>query len=207
MNEERTFDYSALSERISAQMQAYVEVANALVKIIEGAAATRDIVNDTNDLLKEDYRAIIDKLQDIVMSLTVFSSENSHEHNIFDKDIDILKEKIIDFDNKINKLIKDNDSSNLLLGANVNELLNYSKKTVDNISHSSNNVLEEIKKIKIGNDTIVASLNSMQVAVENFKLAWTKIKYVFWAINGILFIFGILKTFNIIDIIYLTKHK
>jgi hypothetical protein len=29
------------------------------------------------------------------MTLTVFSSENSHEHNIFDKDIDILKEKIL----------------------------------------------------------------------------------------------------------------
>ena len=89
--DDRNYDFSTLSERISAQTQAYVEFSNALVKIIEQTAQIRDSVTDNNNHLLEDYRELNNKFQTLLLDLNNFFTENKYKHKNIDDDLDTIK--------------------------------------------------------------------------------------------------------------------
>jgi hypothetical protein len=201
MNEERDLDYTALSERLSAQTQAYVEVANALVKIIENAATTRDIVNEINSTLKEDYRIINEKLQEFNLNFTVFSNENTNQHKSLQKDLDSFTVKIAEVEKKTNKIIFDSENNMKLLSNNIIELTNYSKKTIDHVSATNEFNYKKLEAIQEQNTALSEDVKSIIEGIDEAKTSWTKAKYLFWAINAMLVVYGILKQFNLINLV------
>ena len=103
--EERNLDISALSERISAQTEAYVEFSNALVRIIEQTAAIRDKINNSSNVLEEEHKALNHKFQELLIEFTRYSSDNSNQHSLFQRDIEMFKNKLTDYESKLNFLI------------------------------------------------------------------------------------------------------
>ena len=200
--EERSLDYSALSERLSAQTQAYVEVANALVKIIETTATTRDIVNETHSSFKDDYRVITEKLQELILNLSWLANDDKSQSKYIEQNLENYKSKIDEFERKITILSGDieNDSKNL--NKNLDELASYSKKTIDHISMIGDTTSKKIDEVKKQNELNAVDLNSLIKGMQNLDASWTKAKYLFWAINIIIAIIGLLKNFNFIHPIY-----
>jgi hypothetical protein len=207
MNEERNLDYSALSERLSAQTQAYVEVANALVKIIETSATTRDLVNETNLNLKEDYRLITEKLQELIINVTVLSGDNSSQHKYIEKDLELLKSKIEENEKISNNFFINFKKSFEIIDKNILELNNYSKKTIDHISTTNEINQENLQSIEKENNKISTDINTIIEGMKNLETSWTRVKYLFWAINILIFIIGLLKSYNIIHFEFIPFKK
>ena len=205
--EERSLDYSALSERLSAQTQAYVEVANALVKIIETTATTRDIVNETHSSFKDDYRVITEKLQELILNLSLLANDDKRQSKYIEQNLENYKSKIDEFERKITILSGDieNDSKNL--NKNLDELASYSKKTIDHISIIGDTTSKKIDEVKKQNELNAVDLNSLIKGMQNLDASWTKAKYLFWAINIIIAIIGLLKNFNFIHFEFIPFKK
>jgi hypothetical protein len=198
ITEERNLDISALSERISAQTEAYVEFSNALVRIIEQTAAIRDKINNSSNVLEEEHKALNHKFQELLIEFTRYSSDNSNQHSLFQRDIEMFKNKLTDYESKLNFLITETEKSDEILSGMAKELIEYSKKITDQI-HKNN---EETK------NTIGQITSQLGIQTENlieFQKTFDKFKFFLWALGAIVAAFGALKGFNLIDINWLVN--
>ena len=194
--EERNLDISALSERISAQTEAYVEFSNALVRIIEQTAAIRDRINSSNNVLEEEHKALNHKFQELLIEFTRYSSDNSNQHSMFQKDIEMFKSKLNDYESRLNFLITETEKSDEILSGMTKELIEYSKKITDQIHKSNEETQGTIGKIT----------SQLSIQTENlieFKKTFDKFKLFLWALGVIIGVFGALKGFGLIDINWL----
>jgi hypothetical protein len=200
MDQRNTYDFSSLSERISAQTEAYVEFSNALVKIIEQTAAIRDRITHSNDTLEEEYKNLNNKFQELLIEFTKYSSDNSNQHSLFGKDLEAFKLKLLEFESKLNILMNETSKSDELLSEMAKELIIYSKKITEQI-HQNN----EETKTTIGK--ITTQLGIQTKSLGDFKKSFDKFKYFLWAIGTIVAIFSALKGFGIIDINWLVNNN
>lgn len=200
--EGRELTVNILSDRISAQTAAYVEMSNALVKIIEHTADTRERIIDLSHFLKEDIRAVSSKNQDILLILSKLSTEGESNHNLMTKDVDALLEKAATLNVKINELMRIAEISAQAMTAS-------SKITADQIIDSNYSHITELGKMsteyKNLTSSILEELRSQTNDIQNFKTFFDKVKYYWMALLGMITLFGILAGFKIITISWFVK--
>ncbi len=186
MRDNRDYDFSALSERISAQTEAYVEFSNALVKIIEQTASIRDKVSETNSHLLDDYRNLNTKFQELLIEFNKFASENKNDHLNFNKDLGALKNKFTSYEVQLNDMIKEMDAKNSKFFKIFDEI--ESKNTHTNKLINDNH--EELTNI-------ISDMHKKVSTIEGFL---SKVANYFHVILAILGLIGMLMGFKILDI-------
>ena len=206
---ERNYDFSTLSERISAQTEAAMEFSNALVRIIEQTAAIRDKINDSNDLFKDELKTITQKLQDLINEFNRSVIENKNQNNNINKDFEIFKSRLEEYDKRITEFLQDNDTVHSNLLTSVSDLIKYSEKTFSQISENHKHNLDKVKEHHDVNkstlDQLVKEINTQNSKFTEFEKKVTKIEYMFYAISAISVILGILSALNIVHIQWLPK--
>jgi len=200
--EGRELTVNILSDRISAQTAAYVEMSNALVKIIEHTADTHERIIDLAHVLKEDIRVVAAQNQDILLILSKLSTEGGSNHSLMTKDVDILLEKASALDIKINELMRIAEISAQAMSAS-------SKVTADQILDSNSSHITEFEKMsteyKNLTSNILKELRTQTDDIQNFKIFFDKVKYYWMALLGMITVFGILAGFKIITISWFVK--
>jgi DNA repair exonuclease SbcCD ATPase subunit len=203
--DDRNYDFSTLSERISAQTQAYVEFSNALVKIIEQTAQIRDSVNENNNHLLEDYKELNGKFQTLLLELNIFFNDNKYQHKNIDDDLDQIKANLLTFETKLKNLIDEMSESNQQLFGMIEDAVKHSKQVKDKLATDSNDSSSNydtlIKKI----DDLSLNIAEQSVLVSSFKKTVDKYKVFFWAAGGFLAILGALSQFGVISITWFKK--
>ena len=203
--DDRNYDFSTLSERISAQTQAYVEFSNALVKIIEQTAQIRDSVNENNNHLLEDYKELNGKFQTLLLELNIFFNDNKYQHKNIDDDLDQIKANLLTFETKLKNLIDEMSESNQQLFGMIEDAVKHSKQVKDKLATDSNDSSSNydtlIKKI----DDLSLHIAEQSVLVSSFKKTVDKYKVFFWAAGGFLAILGALSQFGVISITWFKK--
>ena len=203
--DDRNYDFTTLSERISAQTQAYVEFSNALVKIIEQTAQIRDNVSENNNHLLEDYRDLNKKFQTLLLDLNKFFNENQYQHKTIDDDLGKIKSSLLIFENKLKDLINEMSDNNQQLFDMIEDVVNNSNQTKEMLNlgstdaHSQYDLL--IKKI----DHLSSGILEQSVLVSGFKKTIDKYKVFFWAAGALLAILGVLSQFGIMSITWFKK--
>jgi methyl-accepting chemotaxis protein len=203
--DDRNYDFTTLSERISAQTQAYVEFSNALVKIIEQTAQIRDSVSESNNHLLEDYRDLNGKFQSLLMDLNKFFNENQYQHKSIDDDLGKIKSSLLIFESKLKDLINEMSDNNQQLFGMIEDAVKSSKQAKDRIdagstdAHSQYDLL--IKKI----DELSHGITEQSALVSSFKKTIDKYKVFFWASGALLAILGVLSQFGIMSITWFKK--
>jgi DNA repair exonuclease SbcCD ATPase subunit len=205
--EERNYDFSTLSERISAQTEAAVELSNALVKIIEQTAAIRDRIHDTNDQFKDELKTLNAKLQELIIDYNKGVSENTIQHNLFSKDIETFKSRLVLFEDKIDKISSESETSFENLHNTVDELVKYSKKTIEQINENNKNSMAEFSKVtdehKISIANVNEQLKTQNTQITKFSKDVDKIKTFFWVLSTLATIYGVLSNLNLFKITFL----
>ncbi len=198
--DDRNYDFTTLSERISAQTQAYVEFSNALVKIIEQTAQIRDNVSENNNHLLEDYRDLNKKFQSLLLDLNKFFNENQYQHKTIDDDLDKIKSSLMTFENKLKDLINEMAGSNQQLFDMIEDVVDNSKRTKDmlNLESTDSNSQYDLLIKKI--DHLSSGILEQSVLVSGFKKTIDKYKVFFWAAGALLAILGVLSQFGILSI-------
>ena len=206
---ERNYDFSTLSERISAQTEAAMEFSNALVRIIEQTAAIRDRINDSNDLFKDELKTITQKLQDLISEFNRSVIENKNQNNNINKDFEIFKSRLEEYDKKITEFLQDNDAVHSNLLTSVSDLIKYSEKTFSQLSENHKLNLDKVKEHHDVNkstlDQLVKEITTQNLKFTEFEKKVTKIEYMFYTISAISVILGILSALNIVHIQWLPK--
>lgn len=217
---ERNLDFSTLSERISAQTQAYVDFSNALVKIIEQTAAIRDRLNDTNDHLKDDSKHGLEKIQELLTNIAKVSSDTTTQHSLFAKDSDLIKAQIHEFELKITDLIKQNETQDADLKLMLSDIIKYSKRNLDQMSAlNEQNIAEFLKlqkeqikhfdefesKISLHNGNVSTFMTNIKDKIDSYEKKFSKIAVYIFAIIGIITIVSTLMQLRIIDVKWFVK--
>lgn len=196
--DDRNYDFSTLSERISAQTQAYVEFSNALVKIIEQTASIRDSVNDTNNHLLEDYRELNSKFQTLLVDLNKFFSDNKNEHSHINRDISTLKTTLESFEENLNELIEQLESSNNQVFGLIQDLVESTKKNKEIAKTETSSQQASI-------DSLVKQIDNQSKLIASFQKSVDKSKVFIWAAGGLITLIGVLSQFGIIKIQWFVK--
>lgn len=203
--DDRNYDFSTLSERISAQTQAYVEFSNALVKIIEQTAQIRDSVTDNNNHLLEDYRELNNKFQTLLLDLNNFFTENKYKHKNIDDDLDTIKTSLTNYEQKLKDLIKEMNDNNTQLFGMIENVVKHSKEIKDNHSIQKTDTQSYydllIKKI----DTLNTTIAEQNLLVSGFKKTIDKYKILIWCAGGLIAILGTLSQFGILSLTWFKK--
>ena len=203
--DDRNYDFSTLSERISAQTQAYVEFSNALVKIIEQTAQIRDSVSENNNHLLEDYKELNGKFQSLLLELNKFFNENKYQHKTIDDDLDKIKSNLLTFETKLKDLIDEMSESNQQLFGMIEDAVKHSKQVKERLAmdstDSSSHYDTLIKKI----DDLTLNIAEQSVLVSSFKKTVDKYKVFFWSTGVLITIIGVLSQFGIISISWFKK--
>jgi len=207
MSDTRNYDFSILSERISAQTEAAVEFSNALVRIIEQTAAIRDKINDSNDLVKDELKDLAQKLQDLITEFNKSSIENKNQNSLIVKDIENFVIKLAEYDRKLQSILEQNDDVHSNLLKSVADLLKYSQKTFDQISdnhrHSIDKYSEHHNTNKSVLDNLVKEINIQNSKFSDFEKKVARVEYMFYTLGGLSVILGILSALNIIHVQWL----
>lgn len=190
-NKRPTTDFAILSERISAQTQAYVEFSNALVKIIENTASIRDNTHDINVRLIDDYKTLNSKLQELNLEVNRSFAENKNSQQTLIRDVSDLNEQVETIINLMNE-------NNVKLFSMIEELTSsvqgngeIARSNFD-LNTKNFNTLKEVSEKTDGRIT-------------NLVKTWDKVKIYVAAIVSIITIVGILMGFGIIDISWFVK--
>ena len=192
--EPRTYDFTTLSERISAQTEAYVEFSNALVKIIEQTASIRDRVTEINEHLLEEYRSLNTKFQELLIDINKFISDNHNQLNSIVKDVEFLSNKFHDYESKLDAIIEEMNDANTKLFAMIGDLIKNSKQTNDLITSGGH----ELTKLH-------TKIDSQSVKMDEFKKSLDKWKMFLGVCVGLATILGVLTGLKIISISWLVK--
>jgi chromosome segregation ATPase len=203
--DDRNYDFSTLSERISAQTQAYVEFSSALVKIIEQTAQIRDSVNDNNNHLLEDYRQLNNKFQTLLIDLNKFFSDTKHQHENIDNDLNTIKSSLISYENKLKDLIKEMDNNNKELFGMIENIVNHTKQIKDDSVIYKADVVSDIQKLNTKIDNLNTTIVEQNLLVSSFKKSIDKYKIFIWAACGLIAILGTLSQFGIVSITWFKK--
>lgn len=168
---DKEYNFSSLSERISAQTEAYVQFSNALVKIIEQTASIRDNLAGTNEQLDEECQ----KLQELLIDLNKFYSESSAQHTLYAKDIDALKASFVGFERTL-------------------------KDSVKSEAEAHKELLESVAKISAASATILTQNETVLNYIKESNKVTDKFKVLIWAIGVIMTIFFILSGLHIVNV-------
>lgn len=206
---ERNFDFSTLSERISAQTEAAVEFSNALVRIIEQTAAIRDKINDSNGLIKDELKTISNKVQDILSEHNKFSAVNNSQHELFEKDLEALEFKIINYEKQLKELFDSAEINSTTLNQSVSDLIKFSTKTMDTIQSNNQTSMQEFLKTSNIQNQFMQDVQE-QIVTQNelmnvFQKEVAAVKNLFWIVSVIALIVGLLNGLNIIRVSWFVK--
>jgi len=203
--DDRNYDFSTLSERISAQTQAYVEFSSALVKIIEQTAQIRDSVNDNNNHLLEDYRQLNNKFQTFLIDFNKFFSDNNHQHENIDDDLETIKASLVSFENKLQELIKEMNENNKNLFGMIENLVKHSKQFKENTDNQKSETQSDFKNLDKKIDSLTATISEQNVLITSFKKTIDKYKIFIWALCGVIAVIGTLSQFGILSLGWFKK--
>lgn len=103
-------DLTALSERISAQIEAYVEMSNALVKIIEQIADIRDRIKDSSGKVDNEIKELNEKLHLLIVEFNKHYGDISNQNINFSKEFDSIKGKINHIEDSLASINKSNQN-------------------------------------------------------------------------------------------------
>lgn len=202
---EREYDFSALSERISAQTEAYVEFSNALVKVIENSAHIRDRVNDTNTLIKDDFRFIDDKLQELVILTNKLTSEIQNQQHLKDRDIDAIHRSVKSLDENIKSMVESHDHLIASINKVMVDLADKSKVMLEHIIRNNTDSITKIEENIKTTKAIAKDMEEFKGSLNVANLSFQKAKLLFWAISIVLAIITTLMGFNIINVSWFPK--
>lgn len=207
MSDNRNYDFTTLSERISAQTEAAMEFSNALVRIIEQTAAIRDKINDSNDLVKDELKNITQKLQDFITEFNKSVIENKSQNHLIAKDFESFIDKLSEYDRKIQNLLEQNDDVYSSLLNSVAELLKYSQRTSNQISDNYKNSLDKYSEHHNINkntlENLIKEITKQNEKFTEFDKKVSKFEYMFYAMGVLTTIVGFLSALNIIHIQWL----
>jgi len=192
--DERNYDFSTLSERISAQTQAYVEFSNALVKIIEQTASIRD----TNKSLLEDYKNLNEKFQKLQLDFNAFSFQTNSNFQDLDNDLIVIKNSLDEYEKQLKELIDEMNERNTTLFDMIEKLTKHSEQVKEHISSDTNG-------IKAALETLATKVENQNGIIAEFKKSIDRIKMFFWAVGIFLSIVGVLSQFGILSIQWFKK--
>jgi ABC-type transporter Mla subunit MlaD len=191
--DQRTYDFTTLSERISAQTEAYVEFSNALVKIIEQTANIRDRLSENNENLKDEYKVLNKQFQELLLDITKFFGENSNQHSLINKDLETFKFKLGSFETKMDLMLGELENTSATLNDTLLNLIKDSKESTDQIDNhniDSKSTLTSISQI----------LKTQSEHIEDMKKSFDKFKVLVASILSIFGAIGLLNAFKIISI-------
>ena len=183
METREDYNFSTLSERISAQTEAYVEFSNALVKIIEQTASIRDKVDHS----LEDSKSLNLKFNDFLIEFNKFNSQTNNYHFNFDKDLENIKNILSKYEGNL-------EEGNAIFFGTVEELKNNLKVSHDIISVGNEEIKELTKKIE-----------NQVVVINNFKEVFDKVKMFFAVFLSVMGIIALLLAFKVVSISWLVK--
>ena len=184
--EERNYDFTSLSERISAQTEAYIEFSNALVKIIEQTASIRDNVKDVKELLNEEYKTLNSRYQDFLLEYTKHHTDDINHYNLLNKDMDLMRTSLNQLDAKF-KLLGDETTESLDSLHNMSKTLNDTNKTLGTIFSEYHSTTSKHL------ETIVNHIKSVD-----------RIKYFFLALMFLVSLYATLSSLNILKVTWFT---
>lgn len=190
--EERTFDFTALSERISAQTQAYVEFSNALVKIIEQTASIRDSINDTNGYLLEEYRELNKQFQKLRLEVNNFFNDTERENDEINRDLDDIKVNIDRFQQKLNALAQEFERKNSALFKIIETQVTEQKNRFDRFAKCQGEHTVLLTGLGTKIDTLITAQTAFKKTIDTFKLTLAGIAIVL-AVLETLIQFGVIK--------------
>lgn len=203
--DQRTYEFSTLSERLSAQTAAYVEFSNALVKIIEQIAATRDKLNEFNqNIIKEqkeiheEQQELNDKLNQVSSMVHALHSDIKHQHQILIKENSEIVSKMSHIESKIKELFDEVEDSLDSLRNIANVHLDLTK----NISAENNKIIEEQNRLI---KDLTKKIESQNVIITDFSKIAERFRMLWWVVGIITAVFGILFSFNILSFSWFGK--
>lgn len=168
LRDNREYDFSALSERISAQTEAYVEFSNALVKIIEQTASIRDRITENNSHLVEEYRDLNSKFQQLLIDFNKFLAENNNAETNLNKNIDYLSNKFKSFETQLDEMIKETESKNACFFKIFNELGANNSNTNKLIEDNHKNLTQDVDAI---HKIVLSTETKLENIFKNIKIA------------------------------------
>jgi glutamyl/glutaminyl-tRNA synthetase len=198
ISESRKYDFQSLSERITAQTEAYIGFSNALVKIIEQTANNRDLSTQIKELLDEEYRELNDGFRSILLEITKYHSDEVNNYNLLNKDVEFVKSKLSQIDTKIELTTKDNSNHQDSSAKKSAEIYNFAKEISDKI--------DELKKDnKTNNENIIKFVNNQDTNIKVIEETYKKIKYFIWSLGVLLTAYNILTNLHIINLTWFTN--
>lgn len=161
---------SALSERIAAQTEAYMEFSNALIKIIENSAAMRDQLSENSNLLKVEYNNLLIKTHELLAMMTKLLSATSEDNNIILKDLSDFKTIIESLEKRMIQIYEENTEINKQSKTKIDLILSKVETT--------NKEINEVSTFRIRAKYVLGSLASVIAFIlilDNFgviKISW-----------------------------------
>lgn len=144
---------SALSERIAAQTEAYMEFSNALIKIIENSAAMRDQLSENSNLLKVEYNNLLIKTHELLTMVTSLLNSTSEDNNVILKDLSDFKKIIESLEKRMIQIYEENAELNEQSQTKIDLILSKIETT--------NKEINEVSNFRIKAKYILASLASV----------------------------------------------
>lgn len=190
--EERTFDFTALSERISAQTQAYVEFSNALVKIIEQTASIRDSVNDTNGYLLEEYRELNREFNKLRLEVNNFFNDTERENEEINRDLESIRASLNHYEKTLNKLAEEFEKKNLALFKIIEGQVSAQQSNFDNFTKGQTSHTTLLTGIETKIDTLIEAQSSFKKTIDTFKFTLAGIALVVTLLETLIQ-FGVIK--------------
>ena len=200
INEPRKYDFQSLSERITVQTEAYIGFSNALVKIIEQVANNRDISIQIKESLNEEYKELNDGFRNILLEITKYHSDEVNNHNLLNKESEIIKSKLSQIDTKIDLVIKENKIYHDDIDEKNIDIYNYSKDIIKKIDDFK-------EENKLNNESIIKFINAQDENLKIIQETYKKIKYIIWAIGALLAVYTLLSNFHILNLTWFTNSS
>lgn len=204
MRENPNLDFSALSERISAQTDAYVEFASAMVKVIESLASVRDKVDGLEQTMGKQYEALSQKVQDVIKAMGDASHLTSQSLGNLNREHIDLRNSLDSLTKTIESLAHNSEKSSESLNDIVGDLIAQFKDTVETIIGNQDKNHNAIEAIKAENrrfsTTALTKLEQIAEEAAKNKHRGTKLRTVAWAMGIIIGAFYLLQAMNIIQI-------
>ena len=194
--DERAVDFNAMSERLSAQTEVYVEVASALVKIIENIATIRDRSNEIHEQLNTDYRVFNTKFQDLFLVVSKISTDIMTQHSVYVRDLSTYSERFqeVSSEQKVSQKM-------------ISQVMDCVRETCKDIERNNGNALTKSLQYSMDSTAQINNL-SKQVAdqstqIANFKNHFDKFIMFIAVFSGIAMILGLLVATHVINISWL----
>ena len=140
-----------------------------------------------------------------VIDFNKFFSDNNHQHENIDDDLETIKASLVSFENKLQELIKEMNENNKNLFGMIENLVKHSKQFKENTDNQKSETQSDFKNLDKKIDSLTTTISEQNVLITSFKKTIDKYKIFIWALCGVIAVIGTLSQFGILSLGWFKK--